>query len=464
MSNSDIVIPLGEGKAAQESIAWLQDNIVLFAPEIYPNGRFPTEAELLDAIKNLGFELEKSNWEYEEILEALPLNQHGSDSAYFRSTGITLDIMQQLANICGTFLVVDTSGSRQILIVPDSVLLLEENMDKKLTYTETILKRMPHMIEMLRNATVTQARFLLSQIRQAIECSYGSDTFTISHAASEGLSVYKQYLNNTDKVSRLLAFDLITRFKSDFYSSIPSLQQAIINEEDNDAKMRKIWSLEPIVSRLKYGSGIDIEQAVKLNSTLLSIADNPDEWSPLRLSAANIAVRSQPALYSANLHKLFVHALIYPSDYTTSLDNRPASRTDEIIASLKMMLWNHRISILRDALPKMRFAWDAHQVLRTILDNIFFGEAHLLSGGSLPATMDGERPPVDETAFREHDSRTWQYTRIPTSLTISDLQAHQQEILSEVLDLDIPWMVHSNLLAKYGLPVTRSEVRKMLDE
>jgi hypothetical protein len=57
---------------------------------------------------------------------------------------------------------------------------------------------------------------------------------------------------------------------------------------------------------------------------------------------------------------------------------------------------------------------------------------------------------------------------LPAALAIvreilrADLAADERRWL--VLDTDLVWMMHSNLLEVYGLPVSRDETRALLDE
>ena len=68
-----------------------------------------------------------------------------------------------------------------------------------------------------------------------------------------------------------------------------------------------------------------------------------------------------------------------------------------------------------------------------------------------------------EIKFRDHLSKNWKYPANPTKLDADELLSFQRQILEEVISLDTPWMIHSNLLEKYGLPVTRALLREMLD-
>jgi len=69
---------------------------------------------------------------------------------------------------------------------------------------------------------------------------------------------------------------------------------------------------------------------------------------------------------------------------------------------------------------------------------------------------------IDEAKFREHDSRGWEYPLNENQIALNELLPFQREILKTVLDIETPWMVHSNILQKYGLPPTRAEVRQIL--
>ena len=83
---------------------------------------------------------------------------------------------------------------------------------------------------------------------------------------------------------------------------------------------------------------------------------------------------------------------------------------------------------------------------------------------SLPDIQTAERPEVDETKFRNREMSTnWLYPANPTKLTVEDLQPTQRQVLETVLALELPWMVHSNLLEKYGLPPTRAAVRVLVN-
>ena len=116
-----------------------------------------------------------------------------------------------------------------------------------------------------------------------------------------------------------------------------------------------------------------------------------------------------------------------------------------------------------EALPQITLAQDAHDVLRALLDYTFFGETRSSWMASLPDTQAAERPTVDEIRFRDNLSRNWLYPANPTKLTAAELLPFQRQILEIVMMLDIPWMVHSNLLEKYGFPATRASTQAILN-
>lgn len=476
MGNSYGVIPLDEQKTAKDSIAWMHDSVILFVPEKYPHGRLPTRIELDNALRSLGYELEaqdtqdvSSKQDFKEIIDGLVRNpSRKPDIVSFRYGGIhLLDIIQELASACGSFLIVDGSGGMQILVVPDSVIGVtlfdrSNNLDES-GYVATIIRRMPYMIERLKNSASSDVRFLLSQIRQAIVCTYSEGTFRISQSAREGLSTYKQYLKHSDEIIRFLAYDLINLFQQDFYETMPNLQQAIVEEENEDYKVRKIWALEPrITSSTGIGCGLDSRTQSLINS-LIAISSSQDEVLSVRLAAAHLVVRSQPGFYNEVIHNLFVNLLVNPAEFTPA-HSTPQSRISETLKSIETMLLNHRMSILRAALPHIKFASDAHEVMRTLLDNVFFGESRDTWRSGLGTDKVAERPPIDEAVFREYDNRSWLYPSNPVSVSLNELQPHQIEILREVLAVEIPWMVHSNVLEKYGLSIARSSVLEMLSQ
>ena len=129
MANGHSVIPIDDGLLAKETIEYLQNEMVYVSSNI-PSGRFPTLVELRNVIHESGYQLEEAqDWyvtsdeDHTEIwFKGESREENTSIEFWFRRGDIiVLDIMQKLANQCGSCIVADHSGAGTILIVPERV-------------------------------------------------------------------------------------------------------------------------------------------------------------------------------------------------------------------------------------------------------------------------------------------------------------------------------------------------------
>jgi Uma2 family endonuclease len=465
MANGHTIIPLDDSELAKSSLKYVNDRLV-YDREDLPKGRFPTLSELRKVIIESGYELEETHdWyvtsddDFTEIWfsdGARP--EHQSKKIWFRRGSIIiLDIMQKLANQCGSFLVVDHSGAVAVLIVPDSVFDISDPTQDG--YVSTINKRIPIIVERLKNASVEDALFLMSQIHQAIASLYMVQQHEFYQTIREGLPIFAQFLTHSDVRLRFLAFVLVSTWQQDLYDYADVLNKTMSSEPEPDTKARMIWAIKEHVKGDSAGRLSSWTQ--NLRDTLLKLVDDDQEVQFVRLAAANLIARTKLGFLTLTIQNLFVNALVQPEQYTANWDAF-YSVNESVLESLTHVLLHQRIAILQQALPQIVYAQDAHTVLRTLLDNVFYGETRNTSMSSLLQEQVAERPDRGETKFRDSLSINWSYPINPQKVSVSELTPFQVKILDFVLSLETPWMVHSNLLQKYGLPATRSEVRNML--
>lgn len=463
MANGHSVIPLDGEKLAKESIKYVEVEMV-YVPENVPVGRFPTLTELREVILAFDYQLEeKHDWYVTSNDDHTEIWFSENGGFWFRRGDIiVLNIMQSLANQCGSFLVWDHTGAGIILIVPDSMFGEVTQSQDQLEYVGVISRRLPLIIKRLDAASLEDTLFLLSQIHQILhKLDYVRQHELFAHA-QQGLSSYIRLLKHNDARIRYMAFDIVIMLRERVYESYEALGAAIKNEVEPNTKARMIWVLEKILARNTHLDTID-QRTRALLDILLAISNNDSEVSSVRFAAANVLARSQPGFISPSIHTIFVDALVRPEQYIADW-NSDYFASYETLESMKVLLFHQRIAILLEALPKINIAQDAHDVLRILLDNIFFGEVRTFWMSSLPDTKEAERPEVGMTQFRDNLSRSWLYPANPVKVTISDLLPFQRQVLETVMALDIPWMVHSNLLEKYGFPATRSAVRALLKD
>lgn len=465
MATGHSVIPLDGGKDASAAIEWLKVAMV-YVPDDLPPGRFPTVAELRHAIHEFGYQLEETHdWyvtsddDHTEIWFSDGIGAEDQPTGFWFRRGhlITLDIIQSLANQCGSFIVADHSSAGYIVIVPDSV--FDVTSQGQAGFVSVFIHRIPAMLNRLAEATLDDTLFLLSQFRETLRRLDRLYQHGLFESVQQGLSVFAHLLKHDDARIRFFAFDLVATYPEHRHTYNDALGITIKNETDADTKARMIWATEHLIGKR---NSLNIDRWTQaLFDVLLEECNDTQNVLPVRFASANILTRSMPGFLTPVIREIFIDALVQPEMSEASWDEFDIQKTLE---SIEKLLLHHRVDILLTALPNIAYAQDAHEVLRALLDNVFFGAVRSTGMSSPLGTHNAERPEVDEKRFREHRSRAWLYTENPTKISVTELLPFQREILETVLDFNIPWMVHSNLLEKYGLPATRAAVRALLDE
>lgn len=472
MSTSNSLIPFGS-EHLKDAGEWLADEGVFF-PETLRHGRFPSQNELRQAINALGFKIEEQNdWYVTSEDDSTEIwfrgdQAKGDQPVEFwcrRGEIIALDIAQSITNLCGAFIVVHDSDGLPVLIAPDDTFPYVPSNKKQEGFFATIAHRAPAQIEHLPKASVVDTLVILSQLRQALRKTDPSKLqYELLEVMKPGLPAWVSLLTHSDTRIRHLAFELITMFRESYTQRLESLRLAIINEPVSDTKTRMINALEKLIAALWIGANID-PPTRKIVDVLHQLSDAPREASSVRLAAVLLLAKVQPGMLTLAMRTVLIDAMTHPDRY--ALRWCPSFYVfSQALDALEKMLINHRIEILMKALPEIDFAEDAHDAMRALLDYIFFGAIRQTGGSSLPDTAPAERVTIDEKKFRsEYRPLTGRlYPANPTRLAAGDLLPTQREVLRAVMVVDLPWMVHSNLLEKYGLPPTRAAVRAMLQE
>lgn len=240
MANGHSIVPLDGSRFAIDSLNWLR-NERIYASDNLPTGRFPTEDELRDTLGKLGYRVdERGDWDIfskDDYTQVWFNEGEGRpNSFWFRHGGvIVLDIMQSLANQCGSFIAADHSHMSIIVVVPDSVFGESEEDSADTGFFSKIARRMPVMVERLAQASVNEILFLLTQIRQSLRKQHYLRQTDISLNAHQGLPVYIQLLKHDDTRVRYLTFDLIANLRDSQYANL--LREAVSDESDPDIKV-----------------------------------------------------------------------------------------------------------------------------------------------------------------------------------------------------------------------------------
>ena len=383
MANGHSIIPIR--KEDYDSLKGHLNEEMVYPPINLPEGRFPTLAELRQIIHDSGYKLEEAqDWyvtsatDFTEIWfpDDSKKEEHLPTEFWFRrGSVIVLDIVQKLANLCGSFYVCDHSGFVNVLILPNSVFDIDVNSQVDDGYISVMTQRLPSIIEQLDRASLDTLLFLLSQIRQTLLSVHEPWQVDYMLKAGQALQTYANFLKHKDVRIRYLAFDMIATLRYEFYKSAKVLAETIANEIDSGTKARMIWSIEHLIPGTLPHDRLD-NSSKNIFEILLNIASNDDETLPVRFAAANLLVRAQTGFLTPIIKRLFiealVEALVHPEQYVEDSDAE-YSVSKDVLKSVEKLLLNHRFEIFQAVLPHMNFAQDAHEVLHALLDNTFYG-------------------------------------------------------------------------------------------
>jgi hypothetical protein len=376
--------------------------------------------------------------------------------------------VQRIANVCGCQLSWTDTGWPPVLLVPDTFFPAYEQPTSGFFFLETIERRLPYMIEQLKkpidSASTDETLFFVSQIRQAMLRAEIWQRHELVRTLQYKTSVYSRLLEHDDMRVRYLALALTASNKMlSSPEQSKALRQAIAHEPDPATKTRMIYAIGDMVLNV-YSLAPNWVPPWKevLPDLLHQLSEIESEPLTVRLAACIVMARARPGLLTPPMKPIFVEALINPAKY--HIANYSYGNAEQILKTIENLALHDRITILLAALPQMEIVEDAHSALRNLLDYAFFGEIRLIWAGSLKDDQPAERPAIDESKFRRQRPGTWSYPAKPTPINPADLLPFQRHILETALELEIPWMVHSNLLEKYGLPPTRAEVRVLLEE
>lgn len=476
MSISHTVIPVNDdAEWFAEAIDYFAKDMV-FIPDSLPRGRFPTLSELRNSILELGYELEEEHdWYASSDDDGVAIWFKGDERHEDQPTGfwfrrghrIQYNITQAIANYCGSLITSTDWNSVAIVYIPDNLFPPMPDAKKPADFISTIIYRIPIMLERLKTASLDDILLYLSQIRQALRSTKPANDYDLFQAAQAGLPTYLSFLDHDDSRVRLLAFYLTVTFRERYYERINPIVETIQNEPDVEAKAQMVYAIEALVKPVSKGDPIN-QWTQPFVDLLTNLAENSTEVPTVRFAAVKQLTCAQPGLRTASIQSILEDALIQPDVYGGTV-RIPSSIISYALDSIDTFQLNYRINILKNVLPQMQIVEDAHNVLRTLLDYTFFGRQENTGSSSLLESHEAERPEIDKSKFRHYYETEnyhfsgWLYPSTATKLTVADISTTQRDILQAVMDIDLPWMVHSNILQKYGLPPTRAQVREMLE-
>lgn len=469
MANGHSIIPLDGGEVATGILEWLEERMI-FVPDNLPTGRFPTPKELRHVIQKSDYDLEESqDWyvtadnDHTEIwFPDGNADEDVSTQFWCRRGGIiVLDIMQKLSNHCGSFTILDHSGAVSVFILPDSVFGID--LHESNGYVETVTLQISAIFKRIDAVSDEDSLFFLSHIWSVASSLKELRIYGLFNTLPTARDVIAKFLTHQDSRMRFLAMDLVVNHLHSLILYSETIVDVIRDELDIDMKRRMLQVHEQALT--KRGKINPSRWTQGLLDAFLEIIEDKFEEPSLRLLAANYMARAELGFMTDTMREIFVQALTQPDIYAIPSGSESATRyvLKGVLEPINYLMLHDRISILLEVLPSIPYAVDAHETLGILLDSVFYGAKRNASKSSpLRDNIPAERPMIDEAKFREHDSRGWEYPLNENQIALNELLPFQREILKTVLDIETPWMVHSNILQKYGLPPTRAEVRQIL--
>lgn len=364
----------------------------------------------------------------------------------------------------------------------------------------------PFLIELVAAPDTPDRHLLLDHLSAMAERSKAmftaasgfKDMWKTNENVEAGMNVYLSLLDDPAPEVRAAAFGVICRFTLAIAQRRTPLIEAASHEKDPHVLSEMISRLQ-VAAASVWAYPWPLEEAqIVADFAASRLAPEFPGRVRLRAALAVLGLRGvPPAATQDSITEILRDALTHPEGYSMEMPlyNFAAWQLAEIGHMLDLVLHaldflprTVRFPILKDALVMARYAQDAHQIGRTLLDNIFWGSSwHSEPGKSTSVILPYpyrpetgicandvvERLPNHEAPFRAHwldstidETRTHgtYYLASPPPADLAALSAEERRLLRLVLDTDLVWMVHSNLLEAYGLPVHRDEARALLDE
>lgn len=318
---------------------------------------------------------------------------------------------------------------------------------------------------------------------------YGGDAHETHERIKAGLEQYLVLLDDSDTQVRLGAFFAASSIRMfvPLWNIVERFKKVIAHETDPGIKAEMIGFLKEYVEDSFEHSGTDpVAQHSEALAAFLLAQTGSEEHPRVRFVAAlaYLELLGEWRVEAAHLRAILGDALLNPEEYGESGETFAIlSVIERAIAGLLYIPRAERMADLAAGLKAARYPEDAHLIGQALLDTIFLGLvrevnpiarprrlAPYLARRRLSQGQPAERPDNSDVPFRPYywqtqdDARQvgWFYINQPPPADLAALSATERDMLRLVLDADLVWMIHSNLLAAYGLPATRAEVIRLL--
>ncbi len=360
----------------------------------------------------------------------------------------------------------------------------------------------PFFLELLAHKDTPEKAHLLYHLsslasgsrRSVVENVYGGNEKVTYRNINKGLPLYLELLQDSDPQVRLEAFRTIVSVEDPDLSikdipRTPAVIRALIacvkSETNPSVKAEMIEGFSAFSDSLRFVTLH--EEYEDLRALLLVLArDDPDPKVKFNAAKSYLDLLLEKPDEAQFIDNVLRDVLINPEEYWEDDPICVELTLKYAIDYISYLPRMTRLTILADALNKSRYPSDAHIILQALLDTIFFGfvRADHYSYRTKPVEIrprlvrrrlededPAERPDNCHVSFRtrfksEQETRQsgWFYLSSQPPMNLRYLSAYERQLLEQALTTELAWMLHSNILATYGLPVTRVETWEYLNK
>lgn len=323
----------------------------------------------------------------------------------------------------------------------------------------------PFLLHLLDSDEVNGKDELLHMLASfAVTPPANPDEHAARDAVYAGLNLCAQFLESEDAAEREGAVSLLARFPDEYATVQSLLRPAISHEPDTSTQVKMIESYAGLVENV--GANPDDAHWI---SAFADSAYAPVCRFHASLWAARWLCDSMPDQVMETLIAAIrdpAHFAKFPSEllYGPIVEN-----TCDALCKLSP---ERVIPQLIRLLPMVYDPDDAHILASRLLDMAFHGLVRRYKYASLPEDYPVDRPDNAQVQFRIHKSTPERQANrrkkgrfYPPAVVACDparLTNLQRTALEAVLNADLVWLLHSNLLEIVGLPASRSFARDLI--
>jgi hypothetical protein len=358
-------------------------------------------------------------------------------------------------------------------IIPFIIELLQYDVSGKDSLLNMLTNFSGHVYDQYGEGLyMTRARNSPDSVYYQQQEKLGIDCFK---AVLQGISQYLSHLHHSKSKIRITSVHLLSQLIQEKPDVGAALRTQILLESDPKVIVEMIAPLRGSIVNNHAIPNSERQEFLKLFEKLF----NAFESDLLRFHAAILAIQMVGDFAPTEMISVIGNAIVQPEKYVMHrLDQVKISMVvSDVCESLSQVSSLKIVPLLIERLSQMKYPEAAHEVAIMLLDLAFFGKrrevtyggtpeirGNCIYYGNLPKDYVVDRPKI-KPLIERYRGRLYHrlYPRNIHALNVESLSAEQRTALRAVLNAEVVWMLHSNLLEIYGLPPFRQEAYKLIN-